>query len=171
MERRRCRRQSLRATSKRCAHTLLTKHNAHPAIRVAHTPISSLSLCLQTQALLTGGAALAHRDLVGTTPLMAAAQGGNAEIVTACLDAGRYTGYIDARDENGYSAVFHACAYGHKDVAKLLAERGADIDTPTRAGRTLANLDASINSSLDEVREARKVRAAQEAANAEALAE
>jgi hypothetical protein len=111
------------------------------------------------QELLIGGASLAHRDAFGATPLMAAAQGGHVDVVSQLMqpDSGATVNFTD---ENGWEAVHHACAGGHGEAAKLLAERGATIDGTTRGGRTIADFDVQIDASLEEVRSARKAAAA-----------
>ena len=77
---------------------------------------------------------------------------------------------VDHRDNNGWSALHHACACGHLQVATLLAERGCELDAATRGGRTLAELDPTIAAALEQVRAAREAREAAAAAAAAAEA-
>lgn len=64
----------------------------------------------------------------GMTPLMLAARLGRSEIVATLLAAGAV---VDARDERGFTALFHGCHdpdadRGHPEVIELLLEAGAD---------------------------------------------
>lgn len=64
----------------------------------------------------------------GLTPLMLAAQRGQAELVATLLAAGAA---VDATDERGYTALFHACHdpetdRGHPQVVAQLLAAGAD---------------------------------------------
>ena len=64
------------------------------------------------------------RSLLTAIALARCAASGTVAIVTAMLepDSGAQ---LDARDENGFTAIHHACTCGHGEVALLLAERGA----------------------------------------------
>lgn len=64
----------------------------------------------------------------GMTPLMLAANLGQREIVGQLLTAGAD---VDAADERGYTALFHACYNadedrGHPEVVQALLDAGAD---------------------------------------------
>jgi ankyrin repeat protein len=64
----------------------------------------------------------------GTTPLMLASRLGRGDVVAALLAAGAS---VDAADERGYTALFHACHdpdadRGHPEVVELLIAAGAD---------------------------------------------
>jgi ankyrin repeat protein len=64
----------------------------------------------------------------GITPLMLASRLGRREIVATLLAAGAS---VDATDERGYTALFHACHdpeadRGHPEVVELLIAAGAD---------------------------------------------
>ena len=101
---------------------------------------------------------------------MATAMGGSAACAEAML-APELGCVVDARDANGWSALHHACAEGHAEVALLLAERGADVDAATRGGRKVADFDGGIADSLLTARAARQAREAAEAEAAAAQAE
>jgi hypothetical protein len=74
--------------------------------------------------------------------LLAAAVKGDADRVKALLDQGTK---VDARDENGGTALGHAVWYGHRDVVRLLIERGADVNAKKLDGFTPLQLAAASN--------------------------
>ena len=124
------------------------------------------------QALLTAGAALGHCDAVGTTPLMAAAQGGHVAVCTALITPSEEEGApkpnLDATDENGWAALHHAAMNGHLPVAELLCEHGCNLDAlETRGSRGLEQFDSAIAARVEIVRAERAAKAAAEAAAAE----
>ncbi|MFM7137511.1 MAG: acyltransferase family protein [Planctomycetota bacterium] len=87
---------------------------------------------------------VASRDPVtGVPPLLLAAMGGNAEIVSLLLDAGALT---DGTGRDGSTPLHGAAFMGHDDVVQLLLDRGADAGVRNRASRTA--LDA-LGSSTD----------------------
>lgn len=104
-----------------------------------------------TKQLLERGADVAARDSYGFTPLMVAAyymagelverQGDwykvvrhdNQEVAALLIEAGAE---IDARTEDGASAVFFAAAEGQIDVVDLLVAEGADVESPMQNGMT-----------------------------------
>lgn len=76
-------------------------------------------------------AGLAARDRRGATPLMLAAAFGNFETLKLILDSG-----ADVNAWNDFDAT--ALLWGARDAdkARLLIERGANINAPSRQGRT-----------------------------------
>ncbi len=58
--------------------------------------------------------------------LIEAAKHGDEEEVRAVLQ--RHPEFIDRRDEVGATALHHAAFAGHRNIAKLLVEHGADIN-------------------------------------------
>lgn len=56
--------------------------------------------------------------------LIAAASSGALDSVKAILEAG--TGLVNQKDRTGATALHHAALNGHKDIVRLLIERGAD---------------------------------------------
>jgi len=64
----------------------------------------------------------------GMTPLMLAADLGNADLIRVLVAAGAE---VEARDARGFTALFHACYNGdedrgHPDAVQALLEAGAD---------------------------------------------
>ena len=96
---------------------------------------------------------------------MAGAQGGEVAVVEAMLEP-ELNCAIDARDANGWTALHHACTCGFDRVARLLEERNCDIETPTRGGRSLADMHPEIAAQLSQLRAARRAREDEEAAEA-----
>jgi uncharacterized protein len=100
------------------------------------------------ERLAAKGALLDLPQQAGITPLMAAVGAGASPIDTrgkfrtelealATADALLKAGAgIDVRDNNGRTALHYAAAAGYTDVAKLLAERGADINAKDVDGVT-----------------------------------
>jgi ankyrin repeat protein len=43
---------------------------------------------------------------------------------------------VDSKDEDGWTALWHAAANGHEVVMKLLIEKGADVDSKNKNSRT-----------------------------------
>jgi uncharacterized protein len=100
------------------------------------------------ERLVAKGALLDLPQQAGITPLMAAVGAGASstdtrgkfrtelealETADALLKAGAG---IDVRDNNGRTALHYAAAAGYTDVAKLLAERGADVNAKDVDGVT-----------------------------------
>lgn len=61
--------------------------------------------------------------------LMKAASEGDAARVTALLDGGAD---VNARDENGMTALMQAVKGNHTDTVRVLLERGADVNAKGR---------------------------------------
>ena len=47
---------------------------------------------------------------------------------------------VNARDQNGYTALHHAAARGDIDVIRYLVENGADVTVVSRKGQTTADM-------------------------------
>ena len=107
----------------------------------------------QTADLLRhNGADLDVQGRYGTNPLHAAAFSGNFEVVRILIEYD--PAYINARDEDGLTPLLWASeGRNSKDgsVVRLLLEHGADINAPSRGGRTPVH-QASINGALEVVR-------------------
>ena len=65
----------------------------------------------------------AERDASGRTPLLWAADAGDAELVALLLAAGAN---VNAADEDGGSPLLHAALCGHELAARALLHAGAD---------------------------------------------
>jgi hypothetical protein len=69
----------------------------------------------------------------GRTPLMEAAESGDAEVVRSLLDLGTE---IDAIDKHGENALMIAAAFGNVDVVRVLVAAGADVSISAPYGWT-----------------------------------
>lgn len=80
----------------------------------------------------------ASRDAQGNTPLHAAVQSGNVQLVSAFVHSrhGRNAGVLHALDARGVSALWSAAHHGHGDMVALLKEAGADINARGKQGET-----------------------------------
>lgn len=84
--------------------------------------------------LLEGGARPDVQNEWGQTPLLAAADNGNAESVGLLLDAGADPGRPEAAF--GMTPLHLAALLGYRDVAEKLLSGGADVNARDREGRT-----------------------------------
>jgi ankyrin repeat protein len=96
------------------------------------------------RALLNHGAQVSDRDIVGKTPLGAAAGFQSSEIVKLLLEHGAD---VEAKDTDGYTPLMTASA----DGAKVLLAHGANIEAKDQAGNTTLIL-AAYTQQLDLVR-------------------
>ena len=71
--------------------------------------------------------------------LIAAAKAGNVPRVKALLDRGAN---VNAKDEDGLTALYCSAAEGHRDVAELLISRGADVNARSKDGFTALHVAA-----------------------------
>ncbi len=86
----------------------------------------------KTKTLIAGGADINARNAKGIPALVLAAEVGDSEATTLLLHAGAA---IDARDrENNATALFWAAIYGRYEIAKLLVEKGADLNVKANGG-------------------------------------
>ncbi len=75
----------------------------------------------------------AEGDPSGRTPLMEAAESGDAEVVRSLLDLGTE---IDAIDKHGENALMIAAAFGNVDVVRVPVAAGADVSISAPYGWT-----------------------------------
>ena len=92
----------------------------------------------------------------GSTPLMAAAQGGKTEIVRLLLDSGAKADHQMAT--KGWTALMLATQWGHVDTARALLECGADRSVRDADGETALDWLERHKASGDEAARA-KLRA------------
>jgi ankyrin repeat protein len=86
------------------------------------------------ELLLEAGADAVTPDEPGYTPLMCAAGGSHFGTTRALLAHG--CGDIDARDRDGWTALYWACMNGRTNAVLLLLEAGADTRIAEGQGRT-----------------------------------
>ena len=99
-------------------------------VRAAHT--ASLEA---VQTLLTAGADPAAVNDDGITPLMAATDNDNPNVLQALLNLKDRVD-IEMRDANGRTALMHAVRNERPDTIALLLEAGADPNVPDAGGVT-----------------------------------
>jgi ankyrin repeat protein/Tfp pilus assembly protein PilF len=105
--------------------------------------------------LIAKGAAIYAADAIGKTPLqLAAAQGhndllpilrplhtavekGDAAVVQSMLS--REPALLNVKDEKGRTPLYLAVTAGHKELARQLIDRGAELDTTESDGTSLLN--------------------------------
>jgi len=74
-----------------------------------------------------------NRDENGNTPLLIAAQRGDAQMVKRLLEQGAD---VDARNDYGTTALMFASDYGHAEIIRLLLDHGASVDLKDARGHT-----------------------------------
>ncbi|MEU6819073.1 ankyrin repeat domain-containing protein [Streptomyces atriruber] len=79
------------------------------------------------RARLDGGAPVDEQVWSGATPLHLAAERGDAEAVGLLL---AHVTRVDAPDEEGHTALWHAVCKGDEDSVRALIRAGADVWTP-----------------------------------------
>jgi len=75
-----------------------------------------------------------HLRKVPDSVLCAAASNGHVEVVRVLLEDGRCN--IDARTDDGSTALWIAALQGHNDVVQKLVQHGADVNACTHDGRS-----------------------------------
>ncbi|MGB6063253.1 MAG: ankyrin repeat domain-containing protein [Desulfomonilaceae bacterium] len=84
------------------------------------------------------------RDNEGRTPLIIAAEEGNAALVGVLI---RHGADLNAVDNDGETASMKAAFDGHLSVVKLLAENGADLEIRNNEGLTALEIAQEIEAS------------------------
>lgn len=81
----------------------------------------------------------------GKTPLMAAAENGQARAVVWLVDNGAD---VNAVDEYGESALMKATARSDEPVVKVLLAKGADVDIRSKSGKTAVSIAKEIRNTV-----------------------
>ena len=76
----------------------------------------------------------------GDTPLTLAARNKHDNVVHALLSDSQCL--VDAKGQDGYTALHYSCRYGHVDIAKTLVNNKANVNAKTDSGDTPLTLAA-----------------------------
>ena len=90
-----------------------------------------LELC---QFLLSIGASSSIKNRHGYTPLLLAARCGSYQVVEHLIESNACD--VNEIDNDGCTALHHACFEGRKDLARLLLKLGAEAHLTDKLGRT-----------------------------------
>jgi ankyrin repeat protein len=93
---------------------------------------------LIVKQLLAAGADANVADIYGWTPLMRAVEGDRLGVVRVLLEDKSVR--VNARDDQGETALHHAAARGAFEIARMLIVHHADVQARDAAGRTPAML-------------------------------
>ena len=78
----------------------------------------------------------------GDTPLILAARHGHDNVVYVLLSDPQCL--MDAKGQDGYTALHYSCRYGHVDIVRTLVKHKANVNARTDSGDTPLTLAASI---------------------------
>lgn len=101
-------------------------------------------------ALIERGAALEPRlrNFSGSSVLHFAVQGASADVmellISSLRESGRLAGALRARDDDGFSALYHASISDKTECLRLLVNAVQDLGSPEAATGTAAASDASF---------------------------
>ena len=107
--------------------------------------VAALALVGAVALVMFTGEDLEARDKRGRTPLIVAAEAGDAERVRGLLGRGAR---IEAEDDCQWTALMRAASHGHREVVRMLIERGAAVDKRGKIGFT-ALMAAAMNGHHD----------------------
>jgi serine/threonine-protein phosphatase 6 regulatory ankyrin repeat subunit B len=122
---------------------LLLSHGASVNIKAANgwtavTLASAKGYETIVKRLLNAGSDVNVADIYGLTPLMRAVSGQKLEVVRILLD--EKTLRINAKDDQGETALHYAAASGSMEMSHMLLNRGANVVAKDSAGRTPAKI-------------------------------
>lgn len=122
---------------------LLLSHGASVNVKAANgwtavTLASAKGYENIVKRLLNAGSDVNVADIYGLTPLMRAVSGQKLEVVRILLDQKSLR--INAKDDQGETALHYAAASGSKEISRLLLTRGADANARDSADRTPAKV-------------------------------
>lgn len=88
----------------------------------------------------------------GVTPLSAAATAGHCAVVQELVlpSSGRPGCDVNKQENDGWSALLLACLNGHEEIARFLAQNGADKNHVTKDGTSLANAVVAVRNTSAE---------------------
>ena len=101
----------------------------------------ALVLLAVVALIMLGGEDLEARDKRGRTPLIVAAEQGDAERVRELLARGAR---VEAEDDCQWTALMRAASNGHLDLVQRFIDEGASIDHQGKIGFT-ALMAAAMN--------------------------
>ena len=84
-----------------------------------------------------------EQTMVTCTPLMLAAINNHDSVVHVLLSDSQCL--MDAKDQDGYTALHYSCSYGYVNIVRTLFEHKADVNTRTYSGNTPLKLAAICN--------------------------
>lgn len=107
--------------------------------------VAALALVGAFVLVMFSGEDLEARDNRGRTPLIVAAEEGNAARVRDLLARGAR---IEAEDDCQWTALMRAASQGHTEVVRMLIDQGAAVDNRGKIGFT-ALMAAAMNGHYD----------------------
>jgi ankyrin repeat protein len=146
--------EGIRSGNKDVAHQLTNNGNVLVDLR-DNDGKTALRLAAEkgsVKDLINRGADPNVPDKDGTTPLMAAAEGGHGASVELMVQGKQRPAKLDQQDANGSTALMRAAANGDLRSVQALKDAGATLDLKDKNGRTAHDLakSASVNSSSNQ---------------------
>jgi ankyrin repeat protein len=117
--------------------------NPNNSDRLGLTPLIWTTNCECVAILITRGADINRRTLLGKTALMYAVLDGNVSL-TQCMIV--HGAKVDEVDDNGRTALFMAMDTKiSPDLATLLISKGADVNVKDHSGKSVLDIATSQN--------------------------